>query len=242
MSALYIIGVGPGDPELITLKAVRLIKEVPVLFVPKGREDGMSLALSIVRGVVDLDRKKILELHFPMIKTVTGDQDLSERWDRLADEIFQVLRDSDAAFLTLGDPCFYSTFFYLYDRLLKLLPSLRIEIIPGVSSINASSAKAGIPLGLASERIAIIPANYLSDKDEWLQLLNGFDTIVFMKVDRNFNELKNFLMNNRLIERSVYLARVGMEGEKVIYDIGNVKKEELDYFSILIVKKGRHYG
>lgn len=154
----------------------------------------------------------------------------------------QILRDSDAAFLTLGDPCFYSTFFYLYDRLLNLLPSLRIEIIPGVSSINASSARAGIPLGLADERIAIIPANYLSDKDGGLQFVNGFDTIVFIKVDRNFEQLKRFLLDNGLIERSVYLARVGMEGEKVIYDINNVKKDELDYFSIIIVKKGRKYG
>ncbi len=239
MSTLYVIGVGPGDPELLTLKAVRLIKEMPVLFVPKGREDGTSLALSIVKGIVDLDRKKILELHFPMIKTVGEEGSLSERWDRLADEMTQILMDSDAAFLTLGDPCFYSTFFYLYDRLLKLLPSLRIEIVPGVSSINASSARAAIPLGLASERIAIIPANYLSDKDGGLQFVNGFDTIVFMKVDRNFDGLKRFLIDNRLIDKSVYLARIGMEDEKVIYDINNVKKEELDYFSILIVKKAR---
>lgn len=237
MSALYVIGVGPGDPELLTLKAVRLIKEVPVLFVPKGREDGTSLALSIVKGIVDLDRKKILELHFPMIKTVGDEGSLSERWDRLADEMIQILRDSDAAFLTLGDPCFYSTFFYLYDRLLKLLPLLRIEIVPGVSSINASSARAAIPLGLAGERIAIIPANYLSDKDGGLQFVNGFDTIVFLKVDRNFNELKNFLMDNRLIEKAFYISRVGMKDEKVICDLNKVKEQDLDYFSIVIARK-----
>lgn len=239
MSTLYVIGIGPGDPELLTLKAVRLIKGVPVIFVPKGKEDGTSLALSIVEEVVELDRKKIIELHFPMVKTV-GSHGLSDKWDRLADEMVQTLRDYDAAFLTLGDPCFYSTFFYLYDRLLKLSPSLRIEIIPGVSSINASAARAGIALGLAGERIAIIPANYMSSKDEGLRFLGSFDTIVFMKVDRNFEELKQFLMDKGLLENSLYLSRVGMKDEVVIHDLNKVKEQDLDYFSMVIVRNKRN--
>ncbi len=245
MSTLYVIGVGPGDPELLTLKAVRLIREMPVIFVPKGREDGTSLALSIIKSIVKLDRKKIIELHFPMIKTA-GTNALSDKWSNLAQEMIQNLRDADGAFLTLGDPCFYSTFFYLYDRLLRLSSSLRIEIIPGVSSINASAARAGIPLGLAGDRIAIIPANYIGKLmaeetlDHELQIWSAFDTIVFMKVDRNFYEIKKFLMDKGLINRSIYLSRVGMRDERVIHDLNKVKEQDLDYFSMVIVRNKRN--
>ncbi|MCX7793809.1 MAG: precorrin-2 C(20)-methyltransferase [Thermodesulfovibrionales bacterium] len=233
MSVLYVIGVGPGEPELLTLKALRLIREVPVLFVPKGKEEGKSIALSIVEGLVDLNKKEIIELHFPMVKTV--DSGLSERWDGIAKKVLSVLEGSDAAFLTLGDPSFYSTFFYLQDRLKGLNPSLRIEIVPGISSINASSARVGIPLGLAGERIAIVPLNYMSQEEG--DLLKFFDTVVFMKIDRDFERLKDLLAENGLMENAVYLSRVGMEDEKIIYDLRQVTDKELDYFSIIIVKR-----
>jgi precorrin-2/cobalt-factor-2 C20-methyltransferase len=239
MSYLYIIGVGPGDPELLTLKAVRLLREIPVLFVPKGREDGKSLALNIVSRVINLSDKDIRELHFPMVKTNEPDAQQISRWEDIAREVVTVVKKSDAAFLTLGDPSLYSTFFYLYDRLFKLKPDLRIEIVPGVSSINAAAARAGLSLGLASERIAIIPANYL---DPAFRFLSGsscfnFDTIVFMKVDRNFEEIKRFLSEKGLLGKAVYISRVGMDGEKVIYDLNTLRPDDLDYFSVVIVKR-----
>ncbi len=235
MSTLYVIGVGPGDPELLTLKAVRLIRAVPVLFVPKGREDGSSLALSIAGKVIDVNDKEVRELHFPMIKTRDTDSDLVfEKWDSISEEVTGVLKLKDAAFLTLGDPCIYSTFFYLYDRLLKQLTGLKIEIVPAVSSINASAARAGISLGLADERIAILPATYTDNIQETLK---GFDTVVLMKVNRVFNELLKALEELNMIENAVYISRAGMEDEKIFKDIREVKKDDLDYFSMVIVKK-----
>lgn len=231
MSNLYVIGIGPGDPELLTLKAVRVIKEVPVLFVPKGREDGESLALSIVNKAIDLKGKEIRELHFPMVKTrdQSSKDQIALRWDALSQALINVLRDRDGAFLTLGDPCLYSTFFYLYERL--SMPQLKIEIIPGVSSINASAAKAGIYLGLANEKIAIVPANYEGFSDS---VIDDFDTIVFMKVDRVWQRLKDFLGKHGLLKNSLYISRVGMEEERIIQDIDLVKEEDLNYFSIVI--------
>lgn len=232
MSNLYVIGIGPGDPELLTLKAVRVIKEVPVLFVPKGREDGESLALSIVNKAIDLKGKEIRELHFPMVKTrdQSSKGQIAQRWDAIFQALINVLRDRDVAFLTLGDPCLYSTFFYLYERL-NHMPQLKIEIIPGVSSINASAAKAGIYLGLANERIAIVPANYEGFSES---IIDDFDTIVFMKVDRVWQSLKDFLDKHGLLKNSIYISRVGMEEERIIRDIDLVKEEDLNYFSIAI--------
>lgn len=234
MSTLYVIGVGPGDPELLTLKAARLIREVPVVFVPKGREEGKSIALSIVNRLIDTGDKKVIELHFPMKKTRLMNEEERKNWQAISEEVLKFL-DKDGAFLTLGDPCLYSTFFYLYDSLLSLAPELKIEIVPGVSSINAAASRAIIPLGMADERIAIIPANYWFNNPIH-RLCSMFDTIVFMKVDRDFEELKDFLLEDGLIERSVYVSRVGMEGERVIHNIREVKKEDLDYFSMVIVK------
>lgn len=233
MPNLYVIGVGPGDPELLTLKALRIIRDVPLLFVPKGREDGKSLALSIVSNLLDLSGKDIRELHFPMIKTKT-DQSLQQKWDYLSKEITETINNSDAAFLTLGDPCFYSTFFYLYDRLLQIMPELRVEIIPGISSINASAARANISLALADEKIAILPATYT---DNLKDVIERFDTIVLMKVHRVFDKVLTILNEMNITNNAVYISRAGMDDEKIFRNIKDIKETDLDYFSMVIVKK-----
>ena len=237
---LSVIGIGPGDPELLTLKAVRIIKESPVLCVPKGREEGSSLALSIVEKTVRLDGKEIIEAHFPMRKTkgkqsAHCDPELDAKWHEIAGSILtQLEKGKDVAFLTLGDPSIYSTFFYLYDKLLELQPDLSIQIIPGVSSINASAARANISLGLGNERIAVLPANYL---DNLKATIEGFDTIVLMKVNKVLDEIIKLLREMDLVRHAVCISRAGMEDEKIYRDITRIKQEGLNYFSMVIVRK-----
>jgi precorrin-2/cobalt-factor-2 C20-methyltransferase len=249
---LYVIGVGPGDPELLTLKAARLLREVPCICVPKGREEGSSLALSIVRGALDLDGKEIIEAHFPMKKTkgqgtagteqrmkssgnAACDGELDAKWKEAAGTVLgRLKKGKDVAFITLGDPAVYSTFFYLRDRLLEIDPALAIEIIPGVSSINASASRAGISLGLADEKIAVIPATYVKDLKA---VLENADTLVLMKVHRVFDDMRKRLEEADLIENAVYVARACMDEEKVFRDIREVRDEDLDYFSMIIVRK-----
>ena len=233
---LYVLGIGPGDPELMTLKAVRILKEVSCIVVPKGREEGSSLALSIVQKSLSLDGKEIVEAFFPMKKTMGNEkEDLDQQWNETVDAVLHRLdRGIDAAFITIGDPGIYSTFFYLYDRLLQRRPSLAIEIVPGISSINAAAARAGLYLGLGNGRIAVLPANYLDSLQETLE---KFDTVVLMKVSKVFNAVRDTLVRMKRAADAVYVVRTGMPDEQVHKDITKVREEDLNYFSLVIVRK-----
>ncbi len=252
---LYVIGVGPGDPELLTIKAVRILKAVPCICVPKGREEGSSLALSIIDGAVDLKGKEIIEAVFPMKKTKTEarksgseeernhrsaqnkDRELEDRWNETALNILERLgKGKDVAFITIGDPSIYSTFFYLYERILALAPAAAIEIIPGVSSITAASARAGISLGLADEKIAILPATYT---DGLQNMLRDFDTVVLMKVYKVFDQVLKYLEETGLAGSAIYISRAGMPEEAVIRNLRDVTTEDLNYFSLIIIRKYR---
>jgi precorrin-2/cobalt-factor-2 C20-methyltransferase len=239
---LYVVGVGPGDPELLTLKAVRILKAVPCIFVPKGREEGSSLALSIIERALDLGGKRIVEIHFPMHKTRKKEEgsgaeaaELDLKWKQAAAALYDRLSTgNDAAFVTIGDPTIYSTFFYLCDGLRLVDPNLSIEIIPGVSSINASASRAGISLGLGDESIAVLPATYTDDLAE---IIEKFDTVVLMKVYRVFHKLLPVLEKMVLLDRALYVSKAGMKGEKIIRNIRDVKDGDLNYFSMVIIRK-----
>jgi precorrin-2/cobalt-factor-2 C20-methyltransferase len=252
---LYVIGIGPGDPELLTLKAVRILKEVPCVCVPKGREEGSSLALSIVQKSLNLEGKEIIEAHFPMVKSAEARKrrssevfnsqtseladlrasKLDEKWHDTIETVYSRLnKGADMAFITIGDPTIYSTFFYLYDKLLELNPELSIEIIPGVSSINTAAARANLSLSLADEKIAILPATYTDNIKETLE---RFDTIVLMKVHMVFDRVLTILNEMNLTNNAVYVSRAGMADEKIFKNIRDIKETDLNYFSVVIIKK-----
>ncbi|MCY0883762.1 MAG: cobalt-factor II C(20)-methyltransferase [Acidianus infernus] len=168
---IYVIGLGPGDPELITVKAQRILSEAEVIFVPYSTGTNRSLALRIVEKFT---KGEIVMLVFPMKKDVK-DEELKE--------IAKIICEKSngrkvSAFVTLGDATLYSTFF----RLFNFLNCQKIEIIPGISSITACPSKVKIPLALKNEAIAIIPA----DRLDLIKLAKGkFETILVMKANEN---------------------------------------------------------
>lgn len=233
LGKLYGIGVGPGDPELLTLKAMRVLKEVDVVAIPKSKEESDSIALSIVKGAVDLSKKETLELMFPMTK---DKEVLRKAREEAAVAICDRLKaGKDVACITLGDPMFYSTFSYLIPLFRKRVPEAEIEIVPGISSVMASAAVTVMPLTEADERLAVIPATYESDKIR--HILETFDTVVLMKVNRVLDKIIGLLEELGLKEKAVFIERCGGDNQRVVRDLESLKGEKLDYLSMVIVKK-----
>lgn len=233
MAKLYGVGVGPGDPELLTLKAIRILQSVPVICVPRSSYDSDSFALSIIEGVIDRKEQEIIPLIFPMSK----DKEVTKKfWDESAGIIEGKLKaGKDVACISIGDPFFYSTFIYVFENLKERLKDLAVEIVPGVSSINASSAAAVLPLAKANERVAVLPATY--EKEMLSDALKNYDTIVLMKVNRVFDEVLAVLEEMGLKDKCVFISRCGTAEQRIVWNLDLLKDKELDYLSMIIVRK-----
>lgn len=227
------VGVGPGDPELLTRKAERLIRDADVICAPTGRDDAASYALSIVEHLIDRNRQQVVVQVFPMKKVQLG---LDEFWNNSAAEVAAHVREGrNVVFITIGDPLVYSTFLYLH-RIFKVdYPDIPVEIVPGISSINAAAAAAGVPLGMAGERIAILPAVY--EDDDLRRTFADFDTVILLKVHRVFERIYPLLTEMHLDHNAVFVRRVGSSHQEVVTDLGTLVGRELDYLSMLIVCK-----
>lgn len=227
---LYGIGVGPGDPELITLKAVRMIRECPVLAVPQtgaSRQAALAIAQQAVPG---LEEKEILSLTFPMTK---DHGQLEQNRDRIARQIKDVLlTGKDVAFLTLGDPSVYSTYWYIHQRILA--EHLPAEMVAGVPSFCAAAAKLGVALAEAGQPIHIIPASY-PDTEAALSLKG---TKVLMKMGRQLEPVREMLREHGLLAGAMLVQNCGMEHEAVCRDLRETIAND-SYFSILVVKEDR---
>jgi precorrin-2/cobalt-factor-2 C20-methyltransferase len=233
MARIYAIGVGPGDPELLTVKAQRILHSVPVICAPTAGPGESSYALSIIEPLLNHDRQEVIIQVFPMRKDQSG---LDEFWQTAAAGVAErVRRGNDVAFVTIGDPFIYSTFLYIYRILREKHPDITVEVVPGVSSINAAAIAAGIPLGQASERIAIIPAAF--DEKDLLKVLSDFDTVVLMKVSRVFDGIYALVKELGLEKKCAFVSRVGTPEEEVVFDLASLLGRKLDYMSLLIVKK-----
>lgn len=233
MARIYAVGVGPGDPELLTRKAERILRQSPVICAPAASEGDSSHALSIVESLLDRSRQEIIIRVFPMRKDQEG---LDAFWEEAAETVVShVSAGRDVAFITIGDPFLYSTFLYLYRILREQYPEVLIEVVPGVSSVTTAAVAAGIPLAAAAERVAILPATFEDDKLR--RTLQDFDTVVLMKVNRVFDRIYSLLKELGLERNGAFVSRAGTADESVTFDLASLVGKKLDYLSLLIVKK-----
>jgi precorrin-2/cobalt-factor-2 C20-methyltransferase len=208
--SLYLIGIGPGDPELLTLKSVRLIKSCDVLFVPvRKKASTESIALNIVKTVVDLRNKQIVFLHFPMVK---GAQKMLSELTPAAGAIQKELSEGQSGvFITLGCSTIYSTAGNLFLALKE--KHITMHFVPGVSSINGAAASSGRPLVFSEDKLAILSATYTMDQIE--SCMDGFESVVLMKAHSCMDAIIQLIAKKGLLKTSFIVERATTSEEKI---------------------------
>ena len=225
---LYGIGVGPGDPELITLKAHRILQSCPVIAYP-APDDGDSFARSIVAEYLSPEQKEI-----PIIIPMRVERfPAANVYDGKAKEIAIHLKaGKDVVVLCEGDPFFYGSFMYLFERLSS---NFKCEIVPGVSSLMASAAALQRPLAARNDVLTIIPAP-LPD-EVLLERFNSGDAIAIIKIGRHFVRVRKLIEEAGLLNRAGYLERVSLDTQKVM-PLTEVGEDKAPYFSMILIYKG----
>jgi precorrin-2/cobalt-factor-2 C20-methyltransferase len=235
---LFCVGCGPGDPELLTIRALNLITGADVIFVPTSKLDKPSIALSIVAKYIK-ETTKIINLVFPMVK----DKDsLKDYWKKNTLEISQMVRTGKKTlYLTVGDPSLYSTWIYIHRELKKNHKDIEIEIIPGITSIFAFAAESKISLVEGNEHLSIVPACY--DLNKVKNTVKAADTIVFLKDGRYFDNVIEMLSDSGFGEETqIAIAQDVSTKENILEikhlkDLKGKKQPSQKYFSIMVVKR-----
>ncbi len=240
-ATLYIIGVGPGDPDLLTIKALNILRRCPVVATPKALANGQSTALAIIQQALpvhEMADKEIIELCFPMKKINLGqepDPEVLQAWQDAARQIFaRISQGRDVAFPTLGDPAIYSTGYYLYATMMEMHLEVRVQFVPGISAMSSCSATTHTPICLGDDMLAVVPATFSDSRLR--QILENFDTIVLMKVHRVIDHLISLLTDLNLLDKAMLVERVGMADERVLADLSAINGQ-VHYFSTIIVRK-----
>lgn len=222
---LYGVGVGPGDPELLTLKAARILREADIVAVP-DKGSGEKTALNIVKDQVE--GKELLYCPTPMVRDKAV---LEAAYTDIADRVCALLdAGKTVAFITLGDPTVYSTYLYVHKKVLSR--GYEAVLIPGVPSFCAVAAKLGTSLCEGDERLLIIPASHVVE-----DCLEVRANKVFMKAGRDIARLQEQLKAVGLLDRASMVANCGMEGEQIFPRFADME-DGTGYFSVVLVKDG----
>ncbi|MBR3213608.1 MAG: precorrin-2 C(20)-methyltransferase [Methanosphaera sp.] len=223
---LYGVGVGPGDPELVTIKAARIIKETDIIFAPKSRNGKPSVALNIVQGIID-ERETECEILQPLFPMTEDKEELDKSWDEAAEMLFEKLSEGlNAVFVTLGDPTIFSTFSYVSKRLQKM--GVEVVLVPGIAAMTACSTTAGIQLTEQDDIMVVVP----QVDDRLVKILPYVDTVVAMKTSRHLDVLEECINNDPREKEIVSVQNCTMKDENIVHGFVDNKK----YFSTSIIK------
>lgn len=229
---LYGIGIGPGAPDLLTLRAAAIIQKVPVIIVPRGDTGARSQAYSIVSSLLRPEQD-VREFEAPM----TRDRPvLDEAWNRLAGEIAGELQAGrEVAFLTLGDSTLYSTYDYLLQALRQFRPETEVETVPGITSLSAGAAALNLALTVKNESLAVVPAN--RGLDYIRQALELFDNVILMKVAPRLSEIQSLLTELGRLEDASFINKCSMPNQFLKRNMALPGELPGDYFSLILVKR-----
>ena len=224
---LYGVSVGPGDPELLTLKAVRLIQECPVLAVPRTKGEN-TLALSIARQAADLTGKQIVYTDFPMSR---DRQVLEDNYEKIAGQLAAYLKDGlNVAMLNIGDISIYSTFSYVARKAAQA--GFPVRVCAGVPSFCDIAAKTGKPLVSGTQPLMVIPAG-CGDLESYLPLQG---TKVLMKSGGKLGKIRQYLHENGLVNDALIASDCGLPGERFVQASTAAAEEKSSYFTTIIIR------
>lgn len=230
---LYGIGIGPGDPDLITVKGVQLLSRCRHVVVPKASESADSVALRIVRKHLN-PAAEVHELVFPM---TTRQDKLMARWRETAAYVTSLLsQGEDVCFPTLGDAFLYSTYIYLVRALRNIQPDVHIVTIPGVTAFSAAAATTEFVVGEGKQLVTIIPT--ADDLTDLRDALHRRGTVVIMKIGKRLDAVLDLLEEHKALESGVFASHLGMPGEQVETDLRKLRgcDEKAGYLSIILAK------
>lgn len=225
---LYGLGLGPGDPELVTLKTYRILQVVPVIAWP-APDTGPSFARSIAAPHLPGGQTEI-----PIVVPMRTDRfPARDVYDKASGEIAQHLdAGRDVAVLCEGDPFFYGSFMYVFERLAGKYPA---EVVPGVSSMMAAASAAGRPLAARNDVLSVVPGP-LGD-EELINRINAADALAIIKIGRHFNRLRSLIAKMNLLPQAIYVERVSLDTERLM-PLAEVPEDTAPYFSMILIYKG----
>lgn len=237
LGQLWGISVGPGDPELITIKAARLLQNCPVVAFPEGRHGQPGTAERIVASWLQPNQSR-LPLYFPYVQEETQ---LQTAWQNAAHAVWvHLAQGQDVVFATEGDASLYSTFTYLAQTLQQTHPKVVIQTVPGVCSPLAAAATLGKPLASLAQRLTILPALYTVEDLE--TALDHSDVVVLLKVASVYKDIWHILAKRQLLPQSSVVVQATQPGQKIYHDLEACADLVLPYFSLLIIRCSGEIG
>lgn len=228
---LYGIGVGPGDPELVTLKAARLIQQAAVL-VYLSNDQGQSQSRTIVASLID--QRSVAAVEVPVVMPMCDDRNVANRvYDESAEKISTHLNEGqDVVFLCEGDPLFFGSFTYLLER---LETRFRCHTVPGIASPQAAASLLNLPLTQLNQSLAIVSGRH--SETQLIDALRSHDCVVIMKAGKSRPKILRALQLAERAQDARYLEYMYRDNQIIVHDIASLTVESGPYFSLFLVQR-----